>query len=162
MSCKACGKQLQGAQFDLGLCGTCAEVSNYYLEIAKTQNEEQTGGRKATPSAQRFADFVEKHDLVASWADGLGLMSPEARAVRMRDKTWEYYCEYLDWGLGHERALQKATGLSRKGNQRFALAGMQSGHNDGNDEGGGNSISPDEAFFTNEKQSYDNLWQDDL
>ena len=146
---------------DFGLCGKCGEVSNFYVEIAREQNEQQDGSRYATPSRQRFDKFVEDCNLEESWADGLGLMESGDRKELLRSESWDAYVDYLSIGLGHERALRKATGMHRKRNMKFAYSGRgQAGTSDGSDEGTG--MTTEDGFLPNEAVSWQELWSDDL
>ena len=159
MSCKACGKQLEGAQWDLGLCSGCGSISSVYLEIAKTQNEEQEGSRQGQPCLKRFFAFRDKYNLQESWADGLGLMDSEDRYEYMMDAAWDRYCDYLSAGIGHERALRRATGVAMRGNQKYAVAGQWM---PSTMDGAADSSTTMEDYLGQESHSWDNIWTDDL
>lgn len=142
MRCKSCTKQLlgRGSRLETGLCSDCASVSDYYLWRAVVKNDEKTGSMYAEPCSDRFNDFVIRHDLEKSWAQGLGLMPSEARKAHLRAKAWEEYATYLGWGLGHEGALRRATGLSNRRNAKPV----------------------DDGILPNEPESWVVLWEDDL
>ena len=158
MSCKACGKQLQGAQFDLGLCGTCLSVSNYYLEIAKGSEDEPVRSKYTKPSRQRFDKFVGEGNFLAIWAEGLGLRwTPEERSAHMYAKAWDEYSELISQGIGHYRALRRACRCSLRGNQRFAMAGSQQ---TGGTDGGTLTSVVNEDMMGHDAVSMDGLWDD--
>jgi len=160
-TCKTgCGRSLEGAQWEEGLCGECMGVSNFYLELGREANEENPGSRAARPCRERFDAYVKKHNLRASWRSGLGLMRSGDRERLLEGRAWDSYVLHCSYGLGHERALRAATGLSKRGGQMHTHSGQEGNHTDGEITDQGSKMVLENDLMGSEAVSWEFAWRD--
>lgn len=124
MRCKACNSEMSvsdHARKDkatgefLDLCGGCYKASQGFVYevrhmIDPVEVDVTEPPTRPVSKAQMFEDYVQKHNLRASWADGLGLMDPEKRINHMYYRGLDTFERLLQEGERVPRALERATG----------------------------------------------------
>jgi len=105
------------------LCGSCAEVSNYYVGEALRANEEPL--ERDTRGLPEFTAWLLEHpEIEDSWAhDGLGLLPARERSNLMYLKAKQAFLQALEDGLSFRKACEVATKGAARGNLRYATEG---------------------------------------
>lgn len=124
--CRACDAPVtqlhahieDGVAYDTGLCSRCyragaddRDSDDWGHEILATHADRE-------PNADKFVDFVVKHNLADKWADGLGLMEPMARYKMLVDIAWTDYLDALSLGFGQVHSLRIACRMAQRGDQQ--------------------------------------------
>ena len=142
MRCKACNAEMSAMDLRrkeedgtfMDLCTGCYPSSQMHVYEVVQEREEVEEMAPAPPQEGpqgTFDKFVEKHNLMASWADGLGLkMTGEERMVYFYDKCYAEYLELRKLGYGTAVALERACGVM-KADRRREYSGASFAHTSG-------------------------------
>lgn len=134
MRCKSCDAELSSVDLKrrdpvddsfVDLCTSCygaSEHHRYQQAVVWEETHEDVEDAPEAPMTnpeQRFADFVEKHNLMASWADGLGLKwTPEQRQAHFYAKCYSDFLELYESGYGTVASLERACDVHRANRRR--------------------------------------------
>jgi hypothetical protein len=131
-------KDIDGSFVDL--CGACYGASQMFIASYREEDElaEEALEAPQKPNlALVFDAFIERHNLMESWADGLGLKwTPEERQTHFYNKCYREFVDLMSIGYGTLASLERACGI-HKADRRHEFSGASFAHvqeNSGNFE----------------------------
>lgn len=136
MRCKSCDAELSESDLQrkdpvdgsfTDLCKVCYGVSEhhrYQLGVAWDEAHEdvEEAVEDLNPS-DVFEAFVQRHNLMESWAEGLGMKwTPQRRQMHFYDKAWADFQRLKEQGFTTLQSLERACNVHRA-NRRHEHSG---------------------------------------
>ena len=131
MRCKGCNNEMNNADHlrkdpvddsFVDLCGPCyreSEGTRYGETVERLEDAEEAPMGPQDPIETQFLNFVIKHDLMTSWAEGLGLRwTPKERQDHFYDKCLAETIDLITKGHKPMVSMERACGVLRADRRR--------------------------------------------